>query len=65
MRGRRFVLLAAVGLVFAVLAPRAEARPDYLKRYQAGLQAIEREEWDRAVELPGHALGEPPASARR
>ena len=39
-------------------AGEAEAKPDYLKRYEAGLQAIEREDWSRASDLMQKALQE-------
>lgn len=56
----RVVDLRVVSLLLFgwLLAGEAEAKPDYLKRYEAGLQAVEREDWQRASDLMQKALME-------
>jgi len=51
-------LLVFVPVLAMTLAAPAKAKPDYLNRYEAGLQAIEREDWSRASELMQKALME-------
>ena len=53
--GWPIVVLVLLGVM---QAGEAEAKPDYLKRYEAGLQAIEREDWSRASDLMQKALQE-------
>lgn len=53
---KRIALFVVALLAGLLAAEPAEAKPDYLKRYEAGLQAIEREDWDRATELMQKAL---------
>ena len=62
---RRTSFLVAALLVGLFVSDAAEAKPDYLKRYEAGLQAIEREDWDRATELMQKALMERANEAKR
>lgn len=52
------ILVFSIFVLGLAWAEMAEAKPDYLKRYEAGLQAIEREDWDRAADLMQKALME-------
>ena len=61
----RRLATALTPLLFLVPVDAAQAKPDYLKRYEAGLKAIEREDWDRASELMQEALMERADEARR
>ena len=55
-----------LSILFALLAAEAShAKPDYLTRYEAGLQAIQREDWNRASELMQKALMERANEASR
>ncbi|MEM9552917.1 MAG: hypothetical protein AAGC60_01560 [Acidobacteriota bacterium] len=60
----RFARVAVVAcLAVCVASVPAEAKPDYLRRYQAGLKAIEREDWARASDLMQKAVMERPNEA--
>lgn len=56
MRARMIVLFCLSGML--LFAEVGQAKPDYLKRYEAGMQAVEREDWGRAAELMQKALME-------
>ncbi|MEM8961417.1 MAG: hypothetical protein AAGD38_08070 [Acidobacteriota bacterium] len=56
------LLLTLIGLL---LADVAQAKPDYLNAYEAGLHAIERQDWSRASALMQKALMERAEEASR
>ncbi|MEM6796792.1 MAG: hypothetical protein AAF725_22660 [Acidobacteriota bacterium] len=62
---KRALTLCFAVAVLALTPEPLHAKPDYLKRYQAGLQAIERQDWDRAAELMQKSLMERAKEARR
>ena len=61
----RRLATALAALLVLVPTDAAQAKPDYLKRYEAGLKAVERGDWDRASELMQEALMERADEARR